>query len=299
MSVSARKSTRRSTRNERGEGQAAIATSLGRLAPAERRVAEVALRDPELLAFGTVAAVAQAAGTSGPSVVRLASRLGFAGFVGLQQAVRRDLRRRLHPAVERIRASRPGAGDLRTRALEIETANVRSSLEAIDARSFETAVARLADPRHRVSVVPSEQMRGIGIGLATELSILRDGVRLLEGSEFRLVSQLARLGRSDTVVLLDFRRHERWLVAAARRIAKQGCARIALVNSELSPLAEGALAVFPIAASAAGPFDSHVGLLAVVNTLVAGVAERLRASATRRIDALEAIWVESGALVED
>ena len=57
--------------------------------------------------------------------------------------------------------------------------------------------------------------------------------------------------------------------------------------------------MFPIAASAAGPFDSHVGLLAVVNTLVAGVAERLRASATRRIDALEAIWVESGALVED
>jgi DNA-binding MurR/RpiR family transcriptional regulator len=100
-------------------------------------------------------------------------------------------------------------------------------------------------------------------------------------------------------VLMDLRRHERWLVATARRVAERGAARIALVDSELSPLAEGALAVLPVAAASAGPFDSHVGMLAVANALVAGVAAKLRASVTRRLDALEAEWVSSGALVED
>ena len=39
------------------------------------------------VAFGTVARVAERSGTSGASVVRLATRLGFPGFSGLQAAV--------------------------------------------------------------------------------------------------------------------------------------------------------------------------------------------------------------------
>ena len=288
-----------SERAGRGEVSEAIAAALGRLPPAERRVAEVVVGDPEAVAFGTVAAVAARARTSGPSVVRLADRLGYAGFVGLQQAVRRDLRRRLRPAVERIRSAAGGRTDVLSHALEVELANVRISLEGQDRDAFERAAARLAAPRHRVTILPSEQARGIGLLFGGELGLVRDGVRVVEGSEFRVVSQLARLRRSDTVVLMDLRRHERWLVEAARRVAASGAARIVLVDSELSPLAEGALAVLPVAAAGAGPFDSQLGMLAVANALLAGVAARLRRGLTRRLDVLERTWVSSGALVED
>jgi DNA-binding MurR/RpiR family transcriptional regulator len=280
------------------EVREAIAAALGRLPGAERRVAEVVLRDPEAVAFGTVAAVAARAGTSGPSVVRLADRLGYAGFVGLQQAVQRDLRRRLRPAVERIRTAAAARGDLVDHALHVELSNVRLSLEPLDRGAFETAVGRLADPAHRVTILPSEQARGIGEIFGGELGLVRDGVRIAGGSEFRVVTQLARLGKTDTVVILDLQRHERWVVEASKRIAAAGAARIVLVDSELSPLAEGALAVLPVAAAGVGPFDSQIGLLAVANALLAGVALRLRRAVTRRIDTLEAVWTSSGALVE-
>ena len=283
----------------RGEVHAAIAATLGRLPPAERRVAEIVLRDPEGIAFGTVADVAGHARTSGPSVVRLADRLGYQGFVGLQEAVRRDLRSRLRPAVERVRGGGGAGPRLLERALATELANVRGSFEGLDPRAFDAAVARLADVRRRVTVLPSEQSHGVGATFAGELGIVRDGVRLAGGSEFRVVSQLARLGRDDTVVLMDFRRHERWLMTAAKRAATQGAARIVLADSELSPLAQGALAVLPVAAAGAGPFDSHVGMLAVANALLSGVAARLRRTLTRRLDALETTWVSTGALVED
>jgi DNA-binding MurR/RpiR family transcriptional regulator len=275
----------------------AVAAALGRLSPAERRVADVVMRDPEGVAFGTVAEVAARAGTSGPSVVRLADRLGYRGFVGLQAAVRRDLRGRLRPAVERVRA-RP-ASDVVSHVLATEHENLRQTLEGLDRRAFDAAVARLADAERRVIVMASEQASGIGRLFAGELAIVRDGVRVVGGSEFRVVTQLARLGRDDTVVLMDLRRHERWIVEASRRVAAAGAARIVLVDSEVSPLAAGALAVLPVAAAAAGPFDSHVGMLAAANALIAGVAASLRRSLTRRIDALEAVWVGSGALVED
>jgi len=276
-----------------------IRAGLSRLPGAERRVAEVVLQDPETVAFGTVARVAAQAGTSGPSVVRLADRLGYAGFLGLQEAVRRDLRHRLRPAVERIRSAAAARADVLPRALEVELANVRLSLGGLDPAAFEAAVARLASARSRVSVIASEQFRGVGLTFAGELGIVRDGVRLVDGSPFRVASQLARLRRGDTVVLLDLRRHETWLLDAARQVAARGAARIVLVDSELSPLARGALAVLPVAAEGAGPFDSHVGMLAVANALVAGVAARLRRAVTRRLDALEATWVATGVLAPD
>jgi DNA-binding MurR/RpiR family transcriptional regulator len=267
-----------------------------KLSPGERRVADVVASDPEAVAFGTVASVAARAGTSGPTVLRLATRLGFAGYVELQAAVRDGLSARLRPAVQRIRGT-PSAPAL-ARALEVEVANVRRTLEAIDARAFASTVALLADLRRDVFVLPSEQCRPVGTSFVVDLGLLRDGVRLVSGSEFRVVSQLARVRRGDTVLLIDLQRHERWVVEASRRVSETGARRIVLTDGPLSALAEGAQHVLTVAADAAGPFDSSVGILALLNALVAGVADRLRPQAARRIERLEQTWVESGALLD-
>ena len=60
---------------------AQIDAHLPALTPAERRVAAVVADDPEAVAFGTVADVARRSGASGATVVRLATKLGFDGFV--------------------------------------------------------------------------------------------------------------------------------------------------------------------------------------------------------------------------
>jgi len=266
------------------------------MSPGERKVAAVVASDPEAVAFGTVASVAARAGTSGPTVLRLAGRLGYAGFVELQSAVRESLSQRLRPAVERIRGT-PTVPAL-ARALEVELANVRRSLEAVDARSFRSAVALLADARRPVFVLPSEQCRPPGTSFAVDLGLLRDGVRLVGGSEFRVVSQLARLRRGDSVVLIDLQRHERWIVEASRRVTEAGARRIVVTDVALSPLADGAQHVFVVAAETAGPFDSGVGILALLNALIAGVADALRPQAARRIERLESTWVRTGALLD-
>ena len=73
------------------------------LSPAERRVADLVLTDPHSVAFGTVAEVALAAGTSGGSVVRFTVRLGLDGFADLQDRVQTDLTQDRNQAAERIR----------------------------------------------------------------------------------------------------------------------------------------------------------------------------------------------------
>ena len=55
------------------------------LTPTERRIAEAVLAEPTLLAFGTVSDLAGRVGTSRPTIVRFANKLGFEGYTQLQQ----------------------------------------------------------------------------------------------------------------------------------------------------------------------------------------------------------------------
>ena len=73
------------------------------LTPTERRIAEEVLSEPTLLAFGTVTDLADRVGTSRPSIVRFANKLGFKGYSQLQTHVRKDLSHRLTRPSERIR----------------------------------------------------------------------------------------------------------------------------------------------------------------------------------------------------
>lgn len=87
------------------------------------------------------------------------------------------------------------------------------------------------------------------------------------------------------------------LAAAAESVAAGGLV-VALTDSRLSPLARQAEVAFVVAAEGAGPFDSHVGTLALVNALATGVARKLRRPATDRLDRVEAAWQTAGALTD-
>src|SRR3954453_14528224 len=139
------------------------------LTATERRLAEIVLGDPQTVAFGTVAALASAAGTSGASVVRFANHLGHDGFVELQATVQEELADHLRPAVDRIR--QPAHDDIVARTLAVEIDNVTASLAAIDRRSLAAAATRLAGHRARVVVLPGSTSFGVGHHLAEQLGL--------------------------------------------------------------------------------------------------------------------------------
>jgi DNA-binding MurR/RpiR family transcriptional regulator len=267
------------------------------LSPAERQVAEVVLRHPEGIAFGTVAEVAAVADTSNATVVRLATRLGYQGFSELQASVRAAIGHRLRPAAERIRQV-PGS-DALGRTLQAELGNVQRTLEAIDPDMFAKAVDLLADRGRAVRVLAGDAEAGIGAMLADALAMLRDDVAVVAGSPVGVVRQLAALTAGDAVVIaVDLRRYERWVVEAAQRAVAARAKVVAVTDSPLSPLATLADVTFTVSAEGAGPFDSHVGTLALVNALATGVAAHLRDSATDRLDRLEREWRDAGALLD-
>jgi DNA-binding MurR/RpiR family transcriptional regulator len=267
------------------------------LSPSERRVAAVVLDDPETIAFGTVAEVARRAGTGVGTVVRLAERLGYHGYSGLQGAVRDDLAGQLRLASERIR--RPAAhDDLASRTMTVEADNLVTTFDQLDRAALRRAVAAVARRRARVIVLPGGASVGVSRQLSDELSMLRPGVRLVSGSPVEVAARTADLGDNDVVLAIDLRRYDGALIDATAAAVDAGATVVAVTDSVLSPLAALADATLVAAVEGAGPFDSHLGVLAIGNALVAGVATRLRRSATARIDAVEDAWRAVGAVVD-
>ncbi len=268
-----------------------------RLTATERRIAEVLAGEPQAIAFGTVAQVAERAGTSGPSVVRLAVKLGYEGFVALQAAVQQELARQLGPAHDRIRQRPPT--DLLSRVLEAEQDNVTRTLAGVQPEVLERAVAHLADRRRHVWVLPGDVTLPVGLSMARQLSQLREGVTLLGGSEAAIGRILGGAEAHDVLVAIDIRRYERSLVSTVQVAREQEIAVLAITDTPLSPLAGRAAMAFFVAASGVGPFDSMTGALALANLLVGVTSARLRQTAVRRLDAIEGAWGSLSALVAE
>ena len=263
------------------------------LTTAERRIAEVVLAAPQSIGFGTVADLARAANVGAASVVRLASKLGFDGYTELQQAVQAELMQQLRPAVERIRSADVGTQADHEAA---EVANVRNTLNNVDDGAVTQVVERLADLTRPVVVVSGDASAGVARQFVVHLHQLRPDVRSIGGSDVAMRRELALLDVRSTALVIDLRRYERWVLDAHRILADRSIWSAGITDSMLSPIAASADVAFVASAASTGPFDSHVGVLALVNLLVNDVAARLKESATTRLAAIESAWSERDSL---
>lgn len=263
-----------------------VAAVSSELTPAERRIAEAVLAEPTLLAFGTVSDLASRVGTSRPTIVRFANKLGFKGYSKLQRHVRIDLSHRLSRPSERIRHG------------EKTVLPTRSAVDGSIASVFEALkgekLAELAAPivrANQVWILSGETSQAGAHALQSGLSMIRPGVRSVEEHSFG--TDLSDAVPGDAAVVFDFFRYRRQVTNAVRVFSDSGVAVIAITDSPLSPLVELADAWCEIEVPAIGPFDSSVPVVAVAELLVSRVAKDLQEEATARIDRIEALWEET------
>jgi DNA-binding MurR/RpiR family transcriptional regulator len=263
-----------------------VAAVSSELTPTERRIAQEVLAEPTLLAFGTVSDLASRVGTSRPSIVRFANKLGFDGYTQLQRHVRSDLSHRLARPSERIRHDKKAALPARA-AINSAIASVFHAIEG-------ERLAVLAEPVVRaenVWILSGETSRAGAHAFHSGLSMVRPGVRSLEEHSFG--TDLSDAGPRDAAVVFDFFRYRRQVTTATGVFADSGVAIVAITDSPLSPLVELADTWCEIEVPAIGPFDSSVPAVAIAELLVARVAKDLHQEATARIDRIEALWEET------
>lgn len=239
------------------------------LPAAERRVARVVLANYPVAGLETIARLARRSGTSGPTVLRLATRLGIGGFSELQQVLRDELdARERSPLI--AYSSQPELGDdLPATAAAMLGQAVTSSVSGVERTDFDQAIDLIMTPKARVSTTGGRFSGVIAEYLAAHLQQLRSGVSVVRMAD--RVPSLLDLTRRDVLVVFDFRRYQADVVNFGRAAVERGAQLVLITDPWMSPLSTVARVVLTAEVAAPSPFDSLVPCMALVETLVAGI----------------------------
>lgn len=269
-----------------------LRSHLPTLPPAERRVAMTLLGGDPLLGLGTVADVAKDAGTSAPTVLRLLARLGFTGFADYQAAVRQEVSGRLSSPLEQYPTKRATSGSV-PRMFRSLAASVDENGTRLLTRDVNAAIRLLADERMKVVTLGGRFSRFLAGYLATHLQLLRPSVTPIGPAAHEQTAALLDVDRHTVVTLFDFRRYQRDTITFGTAAAAQRGRIVLLTDQYLSPLAAHATVVLPTDVDSSSPFDVLTPAMALVETLVAGVVDRLGPQPLERMSRYDALSADA------
>lgn len=256
----------------------------------ERKVARTILANYPIAGLETVAELAARAKVSPPTVVRCVSRLGFSGYPEFQKRLMREVHERFGSPLEQYGRPdlRSGDGDL-ARAARVYSVSLAATISDMPESEFTQAVALLADVTHPVRLTGGRFSHVLADYLGAHLELLRPNVHVMGIEPMERLAATADTRRGDVFAVFDYRRYDPQTVRFAQRVADRGARVVLFTDRWLSPAADVAAIVLSADVEAPSPFDSLVPAMAVVETLVAGVTDRLGESGRERVAAIEAM----------
>jgi|HubBroStandDraft_6_1064221.scaffolds.fasta_scaffold47754_3 DNA-binding MurR/RpiR family transcriptional regulator len=243
------------------------------LTPAERKVARTLLARYPAAGLESTAALAAAAGTSKPTVLRLLARLGFGRYPDFQERLRGEVTRSMNASpLSRALARRAAPSDdsVFLRAVQQRARLVTRLQDTVPPGEIKRAVALLAGRPKHVVISGGYFSRLIARMLAMQLDQLIPRVDYADEPLGADIGKYLRIGRDSVAVVFDLRRHELAANEVVSMAKARGASVILITDDSLSPSAEQADIVLPVAVDGI-PFDSFAGLLVLTESLVDAV----------------------------
>jgi DNA-binding MurR/RpiR family transcriptional regulator len=255
------------------------------LTPAERKVARTLLARYPAAGLESTAALAAAAGTSKPTVLRLLDRLGLGSYPEFQDRLRAEVTRSMSGSpLSRARARRAAPADdsVFARAVELRGRLVTRLHDTVPPAEIDRAVGLLAGRPKHVVISGGYFSRLIARMLAMQLDQLIPQVDYADEPLGADVGKYLRCGRDSVAIVFDVRRHELASREVVSMAAARGAGVILITDELLSPAAEEADIVLPVAVDGV-PFDSFAALLVLTESLVDAVFHRAGETAIERM----------------
>ncbi|MES2581824.1 MAG: MurR/RpiR family transcriptional regulator [Pseudomonadota bacterium] len=246
-----------------------------------QRIARFALEQPNDLALGTVATVAEATEVQPSAMIRFANALGYKGFSEMQQVFRGHLLDRSDSYRERIdqmrrkktQGARAPAGVLHE--LVSESVAELGELEETILQSDLKAAVKLISNAPRIFVLAQRRAFPVAGYLAYALGQLELRTHLLDGSGGMLRESLRAMTKGDVLLAASFRSYSPEVVDVAAKAHALGVQVIAITDGPLSPLKPSARVCLELADDSSKPFRSLVAPLCLAQALVVSVGHQL------------------------
>jgi DNA-binding MurR/RpiR family transcriptional regulator len=262
-----------------------------RLTPSENALVACLLSDYPVPGLASMPEFARRARVSTPTVLRMAKKLGFAGFPAFQKALREEVAEQLKTPIakhDRWSSEAPDAHILNRFGAAVFD-NLRASIKLLDHREFDALAGAIAGCKGSIHVIGGRITKTIAEYLFTHLHMVRPGVSLVPPTPGLWPQYLLNMAAGDILVMFDVRRYDPMALDLARA-AKQAGAKIVLVTDQwTSPIAGIAAYTVPLRIEAPSSWDSNIVPLFIVEALIAAVANLRWPETKKRIGMLEAL----------
>ena len=265
-----------------------IRRSLGRLTPTERRPALTLLANYPVAGLETVAQFAERANVSGPTILRLVAKLGFASYLDFQKRLRQELEARLQSPLGKPAEANPAARPAAHFAQQA-AANVTATMEALAEADFEGIVTLLADPRRRIHLVGGRFGDALARYFASHLRIVRADVAHVQAQPGAWADLVVDMDKRDVLVCFDIRRYQDSLVRFAEKAHQRGVQIVLFTDQWLSPIARFARHVIAGRTAVPSPWDSSAALFVVTEMVIEAVTRQLEQDGSRRLREIESL----------
>lgn len=257
------------------------------LTRSEKRVAHTLLANYPLQGLETAAQFAQQAGVSTPSVLRFASRIGFASYADFQRRLKEEVEARLQSPLAKTAAVQSSAPVQPFGEAVAE--NIAETFRHLSASDIAAVGTLLADPRRPLHLLGGRFTDSLARYMTAHLRILRPNVSHIEGQRENWQDQLIDMGARDVLLLIDIRRYQPDLTDFAAAAAKQRVTTILLTDQWLSPAARVAQHILPARIAVPSAWDSSAALLAIMEALIADVMSRRWSESRKRMTMIEGL----------
>ncbi len=262
------------------------------LTPAERLLSDVLLSDYPVAGLQSITRLAEAAGVSTPTVIRMARKLGFDGYPELQAALRDEASAQIKQPIRKRESWQSGGRDspaFRDFA-EAVFDNLNHTIERLDPETFDAVARCLADPQRRIVLSGGRITRSNADYFFNHLQIIRPGVTLLSQSPNVWPQYLLDMGPDSVLVVFDIRRYERDLGKLAQLAHDRGAVIVLLTDQWGSPISKIAHHVFNASVEVPSSWDSTLAVNLIVEALIAEVQTQRWDKAKDRIESLEEMF---------
>ncbi|MGE8101567.1 MurR/RpiR family transcriptional regulator [Pseudomonas fluorescens] len=258
------------------------------LTPSERKVIRALLDQYPRNGLGPMSRLAEHAGVSDPTIVRLVKKLGFGGYADFQDALLSDMDHRLRsPSALLQPRSHLKQDDAWTHYLADSHRALLDTQALTQPEDVRILVEWLLDTRHQVHCFGGRFSSFLAHYLLNHLRLLRAGCFALEDNA-QLPDRLFDVQRQDVVLLFDYRRYQSQALRVASAARNRHARVVLFTDIYASPLREMADLVITAPVESASAFDTLVPALAQVEALIACLTLRCPDLAERLegIDAL-------------
>lgn len=243
------------------------------------QIAAFALDNPDDIAFGTVASIAEQALVQPSSLIRFSQAMGYQGFSELQEIFRARLRDRVPNYEERIAQLREHARSAsKARILfegfsEAAQKSIADLGSKIDSKVLDKAVARLASAQ---TIYIIGLRRSFPISSYVAYAFGKLGIRhvLIDALGGLAPTDIAFATPKDAVLAVSFTPYASETITLVSQAVLANVPVIAITDSAFSPLARDAEIWFEVAEANFEGFRSLAATLALAMTLTVAVAEK-------------------------